>query len=355
MAYGHVGRYQRYPYIVNIGSQSRGHKRQKQKLGHQSCINNTAGPNIYLNPMPKQQKLTNHIPDDTCCTKTRLRIQMDINLVGLPQMKLQELPHKTSECKESASKYVQYILRGVSKYIFKMTRSTSMRRFVKKYVESCLKCQYYKHRSGKKEGLLHAIPKMDLPFHTLQMDHVGPFVKSCRGNAYILVLVIVDAFTKLAIKEAVKDTRARYVIKTSCTYSSPNETLDGFKLRHVAESYILNKVQGNLCRVDIRGLRRTISERISQYQKRQKERFDNTLAEATKYEEGQLVRINYAPPVTAASKKHLSALKVPFRAIKVLPNDRYELENLRDGRKKIRSVTAVDSMKPYIVLRQVHD
>nr|CAI5827382.1 unnamed protein product [Callosobruchus analis] len=272
------------------------------------------------------------------------------------------------------------------------------------------------------------------------MDHVGPFVKSRRGNAYILV--IVDAFTKFVIIEAVKDTRARYVIKTllnfmyvfgsptrvitdrgtaftsrtfklfcdnygvkhtlnavatprsngqcerynrtilnalavtaagnpedrwdehvksiqcaiNCTVTkstgvSPLEALAGYKPRHVAESYILNEVQGNLGRADIRALRRTISERISEDQKLQKERFDKTRAEATKYEEGQLVCINYTPPATGGSKKLLPTFKGPFRVIKVLPNDRYELEDLREGRKKRRSVAAVDSMKPWIVLR----
>nr|CAI5817411.1 unnamed protein product [Callosobruchus analis] len=135
---------------------------------------------------------------------------------------------------------------------------------------------------------------------------------------------------------------------------SPLEALAGYKPRHVAESYILNEVQGNLGRVDIRALRRTISERISEDQKRQKERFDKTRAEATKYEEGQFVRINYTPPATGGSKKLLPTFKGPFRVIKVLPNDRYELEDLREGRKKRRSVAAVDSMKPWIVLRGLY-
>nr|CAI5847007.1 unnamed protein product [Callosobruchus analis] len=130
---------------------------------------------------------------------------------------------------------------------------------------------------------------------------------------------------------------------TKSTGVSPLEALAGLKHRHMAESYILNEVQGNLGRVDIRALRQTISERISEDQKRQKE--------PTKYEEGQLLRINYAPPATGGSKKLLPTFKGAFRVIKALPNDRYELEDQREGRKKRRSVTPVDSMKTCIVLR----
>lgn len=33
-----------------------------------------------------------------------------------------------------------------------------MRKFIKKYVESCLECSYAKSRAGKKPGVLHPIP-----------------------------------------------------------------------------------------------------------------------------------------------------------------------------------------------------
>lgn len=44
------------------------------------------------------------------------------------------------------------------------------------------------------ERHLHPIPKVEVPFHTVHIDHLKPFVRSKRGNSYILVMV--DAFKK---------------------------------------------------------------------------------------------------------------------------------------------------------------
>lgn len=81
-----------------------------------------------------------------------------------------------------------------------------MRRFIKKYVESCLQCAHSKIPAGKKAGELHPIPKVERPFHTLHIDHLGPFVRSKKKNAYLLL--IVDAFTKYIILAPVKNTKS---------------------------------------------------------------------------------------------------------------------------------------------------
>lgn len=70
-----------------------------------------------------------------------------------------------------------------------------MRRFVTKYVNACLSCTYYKQsRSDKKQCKLNPIEKQPIPFHTIHIDHVGPFETSKSKNKFILV--IVDDFTK---------------------------------------------------------------------------------------------------------------------------------------------------------------
>lgn len=86
-----------------------------------------------------------------------------------------------------------------------------MRRFVKKYVTACLNCLYYKNPSGKKPGELHPIDKVTVPFHTVHVDHLGPFIKTKRGNTQLLVLV--DGFTKFVIIEPVRSTKAKYAIR----------------------------------------------------------------------------------------------------------------------------------------------
>lgn len=86
-----------------------------------------------------------------------------------------------------------------------------MRRFVKKYVKSCINCAYNKELSGKKSGTLHPIPKVTAIFHTIHIDHLGPFIKSKRGNCYILG--IIDAFSKFIFVKGVRNTKSKTTIK----------------------------------------------------------------------------------------------------------------------------------------------
>lgn len=78
-------------------------------------------------------------------------------------------------------------------------------------MNACLNCAHYKRNAGKKQGKLHPIEKTPIPFHTIHIDHIGPFESSNKKNKYILV--IVDAFTKFTIIEPVKDTKAKRAIK----------------------------------------------------------------------------------------------------------------------------------------------
>ncbi|KAK2578126.1 hypothetical protein KPH14_000866 [Odynerus spinipes] len=93
--------------------------------------------------------------------------------------------------------------------------NVGMRKFVTKYVKACLNCLYYKTSAGKKPGYLHPIDKVAIPFHTVHLDHVGPFKYSKRRNTQILT--IVDGFTKFCILEAVRSTKTKYVIKALLT------------------------------------------------------------------------------------------------------------------------------------------
>lgn len=86
-----------------------------------------------------------------------------------------------------------------------------IRHTVKKYIRNCLNCIYYKNKGGPKEGELYPLPKYAQPFHTLHMDHIGPFVKTSKNNRYLLV--IVDSFTKFVFISAVRNTETNCVIK----------------------------------------------------------------------------------------------------------------------------------------------
>lgn len=86
-----------------------------------------------------------------------------------------------------------------------------MRRFVKKYVSACIECAFSKGSYGRTEGELHPIEKVEKPFDTVHVDHLGPFMRSIRGNAYILVLI--DAFTKFVVLHPVKTVSAMETIR----------------------------------------------------------------------------------------------------------------------------------------------
>lgn len=101
-----------------------------------------------------------------------------------------------------------------------------LRRFTKKYVESCLECAYSKS-SSKKRPPLHPIPKDDTPFGTLHIDHVGPFVRSSKGNTHLLV--IIDAYTKFIMLKPVKSTKASITVNKVkeyfCTFGLPKRVV----------------------------------------------------------------------------------------------------------------------------------
>ncbi|KAI8430206.1 hypothetical protein MSG28_000554 [Choristoneura fumiferana] len=82
-----------------------------------------------------------------------------------------------------------------------------MAQFARKYVRACIPCAHAKVPGGKKQGMLHPIPKINAVFHCFHIDHLGPFVKSKRGNVYILG--IIDSFTKFIILRSVKNTKSK--------------------------------------------------------------------------------------------------------------------------------------------------
>lgn len=103
---------------------------------------------------------------------------------------------------------------GTEKTLDRINKSywfPKMSRFVKKYVGACIECAYAKKNSTSKESELHTIEKVAIPFHTLHVDHLGPFVRSKKGNTHILV--IVDGFTKFTFIKPVRNTKTQSAIK----------------------------------------------------------------------------------------------------------------------------------------------
>lgn len=98
---------------------------------------------------------------------------------------------------------------------------------IKDHIQNCLRCITYSPVIGKKEGELHPIPKGNLPFDTIHIDHYGPLEKTPRKNKF--VFEIVDAFSKFVKFYPCRSTSTRESIKNLNTYfnsySRPNRII----------------------------------------------------------------------------------------------------------------------------------
>lgn len=321
-----------------------------------------------------------------------------------------------------------------------------MRRFTKKYVSSCLQCAHHKAPSGQKAGFLHPIPKIEMPFHTLHADHLGPFVRSRKGNVYLLV--IIDAFTKFVSIRPVRDTKTATAIRifkeffsyfgtssrlitdrgscftsskfkefteqlnikhilnavstprangqverfnrtisdalsTKChgktentwdeyigdiqlginttinktTGKSPSQLLFGCKLMTTSEnmlSDVITETSQLVSGDDLMKLRADAKGKIDKDQERAKKRFDKNRKPPKSYKIGDLVRIER----TITDKDHLGKSKKlipkfhgPYRIIKILPNDRFLVEDTpltKRGNKRYENIIAIDKIHPWL-------
>jgi hypothetical protein len=85
-----------------------------------------------------------------------------------------------------------------------------LRQKVHDYVSNCLKCITFSPIS-KKQGLLHNIPKDDVPFSTIHIDHFGPLPKTQQRFQYIFE--VIDAFSKFIKLYPCRSTDAKEVTK----------------------------------------------------------------------------------------------------------------------------------------------
>lgn len=103
---------------------------------------------------------------------------------------------------------------GINKTVDKIVKAywfPRMRDKVRDYIGNCLKCIELSPPSGRAEGYLHGIPKGNLPFATIHVDHLGPLEKTGKGYRY--VLVIIDAFTRFIRLYPCKSTTTEESVK----------------------------------------------------------------------------------------------------------------------------------------------
>lgn len=81
---------------------------------------------------------------------------------------------------------------------------------IQRCIGNCISCILGSRKEGKKEGMLHPIPKQDGPLHTYHVDHLGPMSSTNKNYRYIFA--IVDDFSKFTWLYACKSTTAKEVI-----------------------------------------------------------------------------------------------------------------------------------------------
>lgn len=325
-----------------------------------------------------------------------------------------------------------------------------MRNFVKKYIKSCLECAYSKVPGGKRPGELHPIKKVDTPFDTIHADHVGPFVRSARGNMYILALI--DSFTRYIYLKPVRNTKAFTTIRVFKEYfgifgvprriitdrgacftsgsfknfvqdrnikhvlnavatprangqverynrtlvesltakcvgsaenkwddylpdvqwglnntfnkginRTPSEALFGIRPSGINDSRIMSELADDVSNSsdsqNLSEIRDEINTHIKAYQEAQKKAYDEKRCPAPKYNVGDLVRVERQIPASGSSKKLVPKFQGPYRIVKVLDYDRYQIEDTPLTRKSNRSystIVAVDKIRPWLNFSKPH-
>lgn len=99
-----------------------------------------------------------------------------------------------------------------------------MRHDIRNYVLSCHDCQLRKIPGAKKYGKMQIFQVPEEPFSRVQIDIMGPFTRSSRGNKYVVTAI--DYLTKWiearAIKDATAETVAEFLTKqVVCRHSVP--------------------------------------------------------------------------------------------------------------------------------------
>ena len=117
---------------------------------------------------------------------------------------------------------------GISKTIQRLSKNYFWLNFTKSivnFIKNCLTCRQLKPNQRKNKAQLKPI-LTSYPFEMINMDIVGPLVRTVNGNRYILV--VIDHFSKyvqaFALKNFTAFTTAKVILdKIICKYGTPSK------------------------------------------------------------------------------------------------------------------------------------
>lgn len=142
------------------------------------------------------------------------------------------------------------------------------------------------------------------------------------------------------------------------TQKSPSELLFGFNITNTSES-ILNDILEDTNTIatpeEISEMREMSGECIKIQQEKDKHRFDKKRKVTQHYKEGDLVRVERDITNNGGkSKKLVPKYQGPYRILKILPNDRYVIEDTpitkKNNNRRYETVVAMDKIRPWLNL-----
>jgi transposase InsO family protein len=143
----------------------------------------------------------------------------------------------------------------------------------------------------------------------------------------------------------------------STTKCSPFQLLYGYEPRDILKNTLTNVIQGHdqkmLNSTELEELRVDAAAKINGHRANAKKRYDARHSKPTIYSLDDLVLVENEPSSTGTSRKLEPRYKGPFIVKKVLPNDRYLVEDLPHSQRKQRHYTSVysfDKMKRWCEL-----
>lgn len=144
---------------------------------------------------------------------------------------------------------------------------------------------------------------------------------------------------------------------------TPAEVLFGLRLTGLSESAIKLAVQAVDSDNDedddncLEKIRASVHKKNAENQSKQKAMFDKTRCDPRRFQVGQLVRVERDVTSKGKSKKLIPKCLGPYRIVKVMPNDRYEVEDTpvtrKKGKPKYSGVFPVDKIYLWLAYKPV--
>ncbi|XP_039969746.1 uncharacterized protein LOC120781576 [Bactrocera tryoni] len=272
------------------------------------------------------------------------------------------------------------------------------------YINSCVGCALNKTPGGRHEGRYHYDNAKPIPFTTIHINRLGPFPKSSKRNEH--VLAIVDSFAKFTILRAAKSTAINHVIPVLLEITSylgmPERIISDRGTAFTSKAFqkfwnennvkhILNAVQTPranrvILSIYIQWSINTIPNKTTGctpfrllYGYVSRDILQNQLIQALQEDDGdlindtdlQLLRVDTAQPIndtynegdlvlttnepisSGTSRKLEPRFRGLFIITKVLPNDRYVIEDLPHAertQRQYKAVFASDQLKTWCML-----